>query len=309
MALSSLVSRRTLSRRRVLLAAAACLSACGRKSDDPPKETATTAPAADGNAAAEAADRVGSLEWAVAGDWRKTDAARDRWRHPIQTLSFFGLKPGMTVVEMWPGAGWYTQILAPFLRVTRGKLYAASFEAGGPPAAAEVAATYRMLFSSRPNLYGDIAFEAFGPHSGALAPAGSADMVLAMLTVHSWLAAGLAEKAFQDAFVALKPGGVLGVEAHRAPAGGPQDPLAANGYVQEAYVQKLAEEAGFKLDAKSEVNANPKDDHDHPFGVATLPPERRSSPPGSPPDPAFDHAPYDAIGESDRMTLRFVKPG
>ena len=293
-----------MSRRGLLISSAGLLflSACGRKpAETAPPPEAKTEPSAPKPAA-------GSLEWAVGGEWRRADAPRDRWRHPTETLSFFGLKPGMTVVEMWPGAGWYTQILAPFLRVSRGKLYAASFEGAEGSTASEVAKTYRMLFSSRPDLYGAIEFGSFGPNSGPLAPPGTVDLVLAVQTVHSWMAAGLAEKAFHDAFAALKPGGILGVEAHRAPMGGPQDPLAANGYVQEAYVQKLAEEAGFRLDGKSEVNANPKDTRDHPFGVATLPPERRSSPPGSPPDPAFDHAPYDAIGESDRMTLRFVKP-
>jgi predicted methyltransferase len=227
----------------------------------------------------------------------------------VQTLQFFGLKPGMTVVEMWPGAGWYTQILAPYLEKTKGKLYAASFEsAPGDSAASEVVETYRKMFGDKKGLYGEIGFETFGPKSGALAPAGTADLVLFMLTLHSWMSAGLSEKAFRDAFAALKPGGVLGIEAHRAEMGEPQDPLASNGYVQEAYVKQLAKEAGFRFDQASDVNANHKDTKDHPFGVWTLPPERRSAAPGAPADPAFDHTPYDAIGESDRMTLRFVKP-
>jgi predicted methyltransferase len=215
----------------------------------------------------------------------------------------------MTVVEVWPGAGWYTEILGPFLQATGGKLYAASFaSAPGDTAAGEVTANYRRMFAAKPALYGKIEFGTFGPASGPLAPAGTADLVLFVLTLHSWMAAGLAEKAFHDAFAALKPGGVLGVEAHRAQMGEPQDPLAANGYVQEAYVKQLAAEAGFRFDSASEVNANPKDNRDHPFGVWTLPPERRSAPAGQPADPAFDHSRFDAIGESDRMTLRFVKP-
>lgn len=293
----------SLSRRRLIgcAGAALTLSACGRKpAQSEPKAVSAAAPAA-------ASAPVGSLEWAVAGDWRGPEARRDAWRHPLPTLQFFGLKPGMTVVEMWPGAGWYTQILAPYLKENGGKLYAASFEsAPGDSAAGEVAANYRKMFTG--GRYGEITFESFGPGSGAVAPAGTADLVLFMLTLHSWMAAGLAEKAFRDAFAALKSGGVLGVEAHRAASGEPQDPLAGNGYVQEAYVKQLAAEAGFRFDKASDLNANSKDTKNHPFGVWTLPPERRSAGPGAPADPAFDHASFDDIGESDRMTLRFIKP-
>ena len=152
---------------------------------------------------------------------------------------------------------------------------------------------------------------AFDPKGeSTIAPPGSADRVLTFREVHNFLTpdGAVARRAFASFYAALKPGGVLGVEQHRAPVGGPQDPMAGSGYVQEAYVRKLAEEAGFRFDAASEINANPKDTHDHPFGVATLPPERRSSAAGVPADPAFDHAPYDGIGESDRMTLRFRRP-
>ncbi|HTK35417.1 MAG TPA: methyltransferase [Caulobacteraceae bacterium] len=286
-------------------AAALALAGCGRRDKAPP-----TAAAPAAAPPANAAPPVGSLAWAVAGDWRQGDARRDRWRHPVQTLEFFGLRPGQTVVEMWPGVGWYTEILAPYQKANGGKLYAATFEtAPGDTASAQIVDTYKKMFSAKPDLYGQIAYTAFGPKSGPLAPAGSADLVLFMLTLHSWMAAGLAEKAFRDAFAALKPGGVLGVEAHRAEPGRPQDPLAVSGYVQEAYVRKMAEEAGFRFDKKSEINANPADTKDYPFGVETLPPDRRSAPAGAAPDPKFDHRRYDAIGESDRMTLRFVKPG
>ena len=303
MALSSRLTRRGLLASAALLA----LAACGR-GEDAAAPAAPTPPAV--KPAAQAATAAERLERAIKGAWRGEDAARDAWRHPRETLAFFGLAPGMTVVEVWPGSGWYTQILAPYLKDTGGKLHAASFQTtpGTPSAAAEVVSAYRTLLEARPGLYGRIEFGDFGPSSAPLAPAGTADLVLFMLTVHSWMSAGLAEKAFVDAYAALKPGGVLGVEAHRAPTGGPQDPLAANGYVQEAYVKQLAQEAGFRFDASSEVNANPNDTADHPFGVWTLPPERRSAAPGEAPDPAFDRAKYDAIGESDRMTLRFVKP-
>jgi predicted methyltransferase len=283
-----------LSRRGVLLSAAA-LSACGRKPAGVPN----------------ASGRPTTIAAAVAGAWRLAqDRARDRWRHPAETLGFWGLKGGQTVVEFWPGAGWYTDIVAPFLAATGGKLYAANLQLTDPSdgAAREVIEAYRHKLQANPRLYGKVEITAFGPNSGPVAPAGSADLVLFLRNLHNWLAAGIAEKAFHDAFAALKPGGVLGVEEHRADAGGVPDVLATDGYVQQAMVIQLAQEAGFTLAGASEINANPKDTKDHPFGVWTLPPVRRSSPRGETPDPNFDHAKYDAIGESDRMTLKFVKP-
>jgi len=248
---------------------------------------------------------------AVAGPWRTaSDKARDRWRHPAESLAFWGLKPGATVVEFWPGAGWYTEILAPFLDATGGKLYAAHLQIAEPadPAAQQVVEAYRAKYATGRKPYGAVEITAFGRTSGPVAPAGSADLVLFLRNLHNWMAAGIAEKAFRDAFLALKPGGVLGVEEHRAAPGGVPDLLADTGYVDQAYAIKLAQEAGFELAATSEINANPKDTRDHPFGVWTLPPVRRSSPRGEAFDPAFDHAKYDAVGESDRMTLKLVKP-
>jgi predicted methyltransferase len=252
-----------------------------------------------------------SLAAAVAGDWRSAaDKARDQYRHPAESLAFWGLEPGQTVVEFWPGGGWYTEILAPFLADSGGKLYAVNIQPAEPPdpALAQVVEAYKRRLEANRRLYGDIEFTDFGRTSGPVAPAGGADVVLFLRNIHNWMAAGIAEKAFRDALAALKPGGMLGVEEHRAGAGGVQDPLAASGYVQQDYVIQLAQEAGFRLAQASEINANPKDDRDHPFGVWTLPPTRLSAPRGEPPSPDFDHAPYDAIGESDRMTLRFVKP-
>jgi predicted methyltransferase len=249
-----------------------------------------------------------TIEAAVAGSWRAaSDRARDPFRHPLQSLQFWGLKPGQTVVEFWPGAGWYTDILAPFLAATAGTFYAADLQPADAEGRAMVEA-YRRKLADHASLYGQVRMTAFGPTSGPVAPAGSADLVLFLRNLHNWMAAGLAEKAFHDAFAALKPGGVLGVEEHRADPAAVPDVMASSGYVAQAYVVQLAQEAGFSLAAASEINANPKDTHDHPFGVWTLPPVRRSSPRGQPPDPNFDHAKYDAIGESDRMTLRFVKP-
>ena len=254
------------------------------------------------------AKRPNTLAEAVAGEWRlPQDRARDAFRHPLESLEFWGLKPGMTVVEFWPGAGWYTDILAPFLAGTRGKLYAAHVEPLDNVRRKAVEAYQRKL-ADRKRLYGDVTVTAFGPTSGPVAPAGTADLALFLRNIHNWMAAGTVDKAFRDAFAALKPGGLLGVEEHRANPGDVQDALAANGYVQQDYVIQLAKEAGFALDAASEINANPKDDRDHPFGVWTLPPTRASAPRGQPPKEGFDHAPYDAVGESDRMTLRFRKP-
>lgn len=249
-----------------------------------------------------------TLEAAVAGSWRDpADRARDVWRHPVESLRFWGLKPGRTVVEFWPGAGWYTDILAPYLAATGGRFYAADLVPVDADGQAMVQA-YRRRLEASPGLYGKVTVTAFGAGTGPVAPAGSADLVLFLRNLHNWMAAGLAEKAFRDAFAALKPGGVLGIEEHRADAAATPDVMASSGYVPQAYAVRLAEEAGFQLAAASEINANPKDHHDHPFGVWTLPPVRRSSARGQPPDPNFDHAPYDAIGESDRMTLKFVKP-
>ena len=279
--------------RRALLAGAAALAGCQGKPDEPKAQPPKT------------------IAEAVAGTWRSdADRARDRWRHPADSLAFWGLKPGATVVEFWPGAGWYTEILAPFLAATGGKLYAAHLQPGDPPdtAVRQMVEAYRARYGEKSKLYGEVEVTAFGPTSGPVAPAGSADLVLFLRNLHNWMAAGVAEKAFRDAFLALKPGGVLGVEEHRAAPGGVPDLLAQSGYVDQAYAIRLAQEAGFQLAAASEINANPKDTRDHPFGVWTLPPVRRSSPRGQPADPTFDHARYDAIGESDRMTLKFVKP-
>ena len=249
-----------------------------------------------------------TLEAAVAGPWRgPADRARDAWRHPVESLRFWGLQPGQTVVEFWPGAGWYTDIIAPYLAATHGHFYAADLLPADPDGQAMVQA-YRRRLAASPGLYGKVSFTAFGANTGPVAPAGSADLVLFLRKLPNWMAAGVAEKAFRDAYAALKPGGVLGIEEHRADPAATPDVMASSGYVPQAYAVELAKEAGFELASASEINANPKDHRDHPFGVWTLPPVRRSSPQGQPPDPKFDHAPYDAIGESDRMTLKLVKP-
>jgi predicted methyltransferase len=240
------------------------------------------------------------------GEHRSADnRARNAWRHPVETLEFFGIEPTQTVVEISPGGGgWYTEILAPYLR-ERGTYYAASFEKDPPEGPArEYFLKGQQAFAdklkSRPDLYDRVIVTEFGPNKQDIAPAGSADLVLTFRNVHGWMGGGFADKAFASFYRTLKPGGVLGVVEHRAKADQPQDPKARSGYVREDHVIALAEAAGFKLDGRSEVNANPKDSADHPAGVWTLPPTLRLG--------EQDREKYQAIGESDRMTLRFVKP-
>lgn len=251
---------------------------------------------------------IGTLEWAVMGDWRSDrDKARNIYRHPIKTLEFCGLAPGQNVLEIWPGGGWYTQILAPWLKQNGGHYGAALLD----PKASERAKTLNTSFIRAygdKERYGTITTSGLGKNTGALAPRNSVDLVLTFRNVHSWLAQGMGARVFADFYTALKPGGSLCVVEHHLPDAREQDPLASTGYVQRSLVKALAKEAGFVFAAQSDVNANPKDTADHPFGVWTLPPVRRSAAPGDTPDPQFDHTKYDAIGESDRMTLRFVKP-
>ena len=292
------------SRRGLLVGAglAGLVAACdrGKKAPEP---TPDTPPEPEG-------PPEGSLAWAIAGNWRGEERARDEWRHPFETLRFFDLQPKMTVVEFWPGSGWYTEILAPYLARNGGKYVAVNFQAGlgNDPAQAKMVTAYEQRYQANPRLYGEITYADFGPTSGPVAEANSADLVLFMSRLHSWMAAGIAEKAFADAFSVLKPGGILGVEQHRLSPEKDQDPIAASGYVQEAYVRQLAAEAGFIFVAASEINANERDDRDHPFGVDTLAPVRLTAPQGEPPNPDFDRTEYDEIGESDRMTLKFRKP-
>jgi predicted methyltransferase len=223
---------------------------------------------------------------------------RDRYRHPRESLSFWGLRPGMSILEIWPGGGYWTEILAPYAKETHGK-YVAALPSATRPLAAK--------FSNKA-LYGEVQSTVFNETSGPMVPAGSADFVLLARNLHDWMGEpGVPEKAMRDFYAALKPGGILAVEQHRADPR-PMKKDASDGYMTAAVVVQLAEKAGFKLEDQSEINANPKDTKDHPFGVWTLPPTRQSAPRGQPANSAFDHSKYDAIGESDRMTLRFRKP-
>lgn len=231
----------------------------------------------------------------------KEHKQRDQFRHPEQTLAFFDVKPEMTVVEISPGEGWYTEILAPYLR-DKGKLYAAHFSPESPvPYHQDTLKAFLEKIRKQPPVYDKVEITALSPPQQTLiAPDGSADRVLTFRNVHNWMKNNQAASVFSAMFKALKPGGVLGVVEHRGNPLKPQDPQAKSGYVTEDYVIDLARNAGFEFLAKSEINANPKDTKNHPEGVWTLPPTLRLK--------AKDKEKYLSIGESDRMTIKFMKP-
>lgn len=252
-----------------------------------------------------------ALQSAVAGAWRTpANAERDAWRKPVEALTFWGLKPSMTVFELSPGGGWWTEILAPYARATKGRYIATAADLNNPElsqGARDARTAFEKRFSDQA-VYGQIQLVNFGAKSSGLGADNSVDFVLNGRNIHNWMAGGILDRVMAESFAVLKPGGILAIEEHRNAPGTEQDPKAATGYVTEAYVIAAAERAGFKLDARSDLYANPKDDRDHPFGVWTLPPVKRTAPQGQPADPTFDRTPYDAVGESDRMALRFVKP-
>jgi predicted methyltransferase len=249
-----------------------------------------------------------AIDAALAGSHRSdANKARDRYRHPKETLAFFGLRPEMTVVEIWPGGGWYTDVLAPVLR-ERGKLYIAEYGSKPPfPYQQREMDTLAAKMRANPDLYRAVTPSAlnFFTNELAIAPPGSADLVVTFRNVHNWFEEGYgppnaAELAFKAMFTALKPGGMLGVVDHRWPEPATEDPRAKSGYVSEQRVIALAEAAGFELAGRSDVNRNPLDTHDYPEGVWTLPPDLALG--------ERDRDKYLAIGESDRFTLKFVKP-
>jgi predicted methyltransferase len=256
------------------------------------------------HAGAGAMDTGSRLDEILAGSHRDPkNAARDRYRHPKETLMFFGIQPDMTVVEVWPSAGWWTEILAPLLK-DDGKYYAAWFATQWdktPDFLKKREKEFDQMLAARPELYGKtIKTALFAPAFVEAAPKGSADMVLTFRNVHNWAKAGNADAMFKVFYDVLKPGGVLGVKDHRARPGTPFEDQIKSGYMTEDYVIETAQKAGFKLAGRSDVNANPKDTTDHPEGVWTLPPTLRMG--------DKDREKYLAIGESDRMTLKFVKP-
>lgn len=234
------------------------------------------------------------------GTWRAPEnVARDGYRHPQQTLQFFGLAPNQTVIEITPGNGWYSELLAPLLK-EHGQ-YVAAVQA---PTVSEYARKneekLKAKFTVAPAQYAKAQVLEFDPKAPALGQPGSADTVLTFRNVHNWVLADTAPLMFEAFFKVLKPGGVLGVVDHRAKDGASLDDIKHSGYLTTDYVVKLATDAGFKLEGQSEINANPKDTKDYPEGVWTLPPALTLG--------DKDRAKYVAIGESDRMTLRFVKP-
>jgi predicted methyltransferase len=251
-----------------------------------------------------------SLQQAVGGEWRDAaERSRDADRHPEEVLTFLGLEPGMTVVEISPGSGWYTRILAPYVNRSGGAFFAAGFDPNDESAYAQRGLTnFKTQFLDQPDIYGPIEVTVVGPTSEGVSPEASADLILTFRSAHNWVPSGYAEKVFADLYRALKPGGVLGVVDHRLPEDVEAENGVRGGYIQESVVVALAETAGFVLEASSPVNANAADTADHPFGVWTLPPTGLTAGFGKSRDPNFDRTRYDAIGESDRFTLRFRKP-
>ena len=272
------------------------LGACANRAEPRPDPAAASLSSGVSDATTAA-----KLQAALAGPHRdEAHRARDKYRHPLETLGFFGLRDDMTVVELWPGGGWYTEVLAPVLK-QRGHLVVTSFDPKGPADSYETEQAKDMneLLTKNAALFGTVTVAVVKPPEKLdLGPPGSADLVLTFRNLHNWIADGkFADKVLLAAYQVLKPGGVLGVVEHRAKPGQSID----SGYVEEAVAIKLCEDAGFKLVAKSEINANPKDTKDYPEGVWTLPPSLALK--------DKDRDKYLAIGESDRMTLRFVKPG
>jgi len=225
---------------------------------------------------------------------------RDPYRHPRETLEFFGLRDDMTVVEIWPGgSGWWTEILAPYL-AEKGRYYVALPDSASSDEARKGNDAFAAKMAASPALYGKIMLTVLDGDRHPIAPDGSADLVLTFRNLHDWVPRGTAEGALRAFYRALKPGGILGVEDHRASPDAPQDPMVKSGYLREDFTIALVESVGFKFVGRSEVNDNPKDTKDYPDGVWTLPPTLRLK--------DQDRDRYVAIGESDRFTLKFVKP-
>ncbi|MGQ0429113.1 MAG: class I SAM-dependent methyltransferase [Gammaproteobacteria bacterium] len=273
---------------RVTVSFVSCLAVLAASAADPPATDAAT---------------IATLDRVLAGDHRsEQNRARDVYRHPRETLQFFGFRQDMTVMEVWPGGGgWYAEILAPALR-EHGRYIAASWD---PKSTSEYVKTHSKKLAAklaaRPDLYDRAQVTAFqAPNALKPVPDDSVDMVLTFRNIHSWMEDDGAEAMFRAMHAALKPGGILGVVEHRARATEPQDPKARSGYVREDYAITMIENAGFELISKSEINANPRDTADHPNAVWSLPPTLEGG--------DVDRDKYLAIGESDRFTLRFRKP-
>ena len=242
-----------------------------------------------------------SLDKVVDLPHRSEDKARDAFRHPVQTIEFFEIKPDHTVVEINPSGGWYTKILGPYLK-DQGTLYLAIFDKNSKKSYAKKYNKKIKKVVGNSKYYGDIKYTVIDDTTqmGPVAPENSADRVVTFRNVHSWIRNGKDKEAFEAFYKALKPGGILGVVQHRLPKSIKQDEKASTGYVHEDYVISLAKASGFKFVAKSEINANSKDSANHKNGVWTLPPALRGD--------GKSKVKYKKIGESDRMTMKFVKP-
>jgi predicted methyltransferase len=223
---------------------------------------------------------------------------RDAARHPAEELTFFGLRADANVVELWPGGGYWTEILAPYL-AARGH-YTVALPVPGDKEEDTTVAQWRARIAPQAAHFGTIHESALGAGHFDIAPPGSADLVLTFRNLHNWMRAGYASEALAGCFRALKPGGILGIEAHRGRTDKPQDPLAKSGYIREDYAINLAKHAGFEFVGSSEIDANPKDTKDYPQGVWTLPPTLTLG--------EKDRAKYVAIGEADNFVLKFRKP-
>ena len=292
----------------LVVAAASCLALLlgGCAAQQP--HTAALAPAAaaalrPGSPPVTDAATLAALEQILAGEHRsESNRLRDIYRHPLETLRFFGVRSDQTVMEVWAGpAGWYTEILAPLLR-QHGHYIAANWDPKSDLKAIQDGnAAFRSKLDGNPALYDRVTVTALqAPGALAPVPPGSVDVVLSFRNLHNWLARDSAAAMLKAMYDALKPGGILGLVDHRADPLAPPDPKARMGYVSEAYAIELATAAGFQLLARSEINANPKDSRDYEQGVWSLPPTWRLG--------DKDRERYAAIGESDRFTLRFVKP-
>lgn len=252
------------------------------------------------------------IERAMLGEHRsEANIARNRYRHPVGTLSFLGLEDGMTVMEIWPGGGWYTEVLAPVMR-HNGQFIVASWDVDVPE---QPGYRYRLqkelldMFAAHPGVYDQVAVVPYSPPASAsLGEAESVDLLLTFRNTHGWIGDGIADQVFAEFARVLRPGGVLGVVQHRALEGADAAETAQSGYVPEAAVIELARKAGLYLEARSEVNANPADTREHAGGVWTLPPSfGQCQELADEEEKAACMAKYEAIGESDRMTLRFRK--
>ena len=240
-----------------------------------------------------------ALTAALADQARPESArARDAVRHPLEELTFFGLTSRQTVVELWPGGGYWTDILGPYL-APHGHLYVALPQRGDAEEDTG-AARWRAKYLANPGHYGSIVETMLGPDHFDIAPPGTADLIVTFRNFHNWMSSDYAPQALAACFRALKPGGILGIEDHRARADRPQDPKAKSGYVRQDYTIALAKQAGFELVASSEMNANPRDTTDWPEGVWTLPPTFALG--------DKDRERYAAIGEADNYVLKFRKP-